>query len=328
MKSAALRLLAFALTAALLLPAVRADGDGWEDEGREIEVQHDNDGFEIISDRAEGAEHDRVRLRLEGQNAEFRFDFGEEGSAVPEAELKVRLERVIEFRDANGDGAFQAADDLRDEYDVGDLVLTGVDSVPVSSGGVDGLQVTADYAFRDLPMAHLAFRVTVFGNLTTFQGLQQSPVDMKMDLILENFLQESDTLPAIALRVQAEAPEGPSITAEELSFTAGNVTAKFLWTTTAEVDGVDRPVGVTIEPQESEVENGTVEAVAEVTFAYARGSSVVHDPPLGFSLATVLGGPVAQLLGNVAFYALGAVAAGALFAALAYARKGRRVKGQ
>jgi len=151
---------------------------------------------------------------------------------------------------------------------------------------------------------------------------------MKMDLILEDFLQESDTLPAIALRVQAEAPEGPSITAEELSFTAGNVTAKFRWKTTAEVDGVDRPVGVTIEPQESEVENGTVEAVAEVTFAYARGSSVVHDPTLGFSLATVLGGPVAQLLGNVAFYALGAVAAVALFAALAYARKGRRVKGQ
>lgn len=53
-----------------------------------------------------GETHDRIRLKLDGPNMRFEFELMESPSAAEtEGGVRVELERVLEFRDANGDGA-------------------------------------------------------------------------------------------------------------------------------------------------------------------------------------------------------------------------------
>jgi len=257
---------------------------------------------------------------------EFRFGLYESPNAVgSEAELTVRLERLVEFLD-EGDGLLGPGDDVRQEYDRSDLTLTSLDVANVTAGGVPGLQVTATYGFGGT--GRLGFRATVFGNLTTFQGLEQSPVEIKLDLLFEDFpYSENGTLPAIELRAKAEAPDGPSLPANGISFTSGTLSATFAWKTTALVDGVEMPVGTTVYRLPDE---GT-EAALSVAFAYGRGLlTIEHDPT--FAFARLAGGgtglPPVTLLGNWTFYAIGGVAALAVFLPFAIARKGRKNKGK
>ena len=323
-----IRLVALAVAMSLLVPSMAVADDEWGEDGRELEIDWSSDRFELRSDRVAGDAHDEIRLELDGSNVRFDFELRESPGAVEaEAGIRLELERVIEFRDANGDGAFQASDDVRAEYDQGDLALVSLTSGPASSGGIDGIEVIATYNFTDKPGSGLAFRATAFGNVTTFQGLPQRPVDVKLDLELTNVpYEENDTLPAIELKVVAEAPRGPNVTARDVSFTSGNRTGVFSWKDVADVDGVERPVRTTAVRLPDEVEGGEVEAVLSLTFAYARGANITHDPTFGFDLAPVA--TVVSFLGHWGFYALGAVLAAAVFASLALARRGRKAKGQ
>ena len=123
-----------ALMAAFLLlaPAVLADSDGWEEEARDQEVRLDADTFELRSGRVGG--EDEVRFLLDGDNVRFRLDFRDHrGDVEAEAELRVELERVFEFRDENGDGAFQEGEDVRAEHGPSDFDLQGLNSSAVKS---------------------------------------------------------------------------------------------------------------------------------------------------------------------------------------------------
>jgi hypothetical protein len=318
---------ALLLAFVMLVPVVSGDGDDeteWEDEERRLEIREETDRFELRSD-LEGEDGDRIRLRLDGDNIRFRFDLQEEiGSVESEAEMRVELERVFEFRDENGDGRFDAGDDVREEYDQGELELVDIAPVQTESGGVEGWEVTALYDFVDFPGSTLAFRVTAFGNLTTFQGLQQRPVDLKLDLVFVAFpYTEGDTLPGIELKLESEAHEQPEISGTSASFTAGNLTAVFSWKTVAEVDGVETDVGTTVVELPAEADEPN-ERVFSVTYAYARGADITHDPTFGF-----LRSPfevVAGVLGDVGLYLLGVLAAVAVFAALAVTARRRKVK--
>ena len=323
-------LLALVLAALLVAPLVAADESDWGEDERGLELITEQDRFELRSDRVAGDVHDEIRLELDGSNVRFDFELRESPGAVEaEAGLRLELERLIEFRDANGDGAFQSSDDVRAEYDAGDLPLVSLASGPTSSGGVDGIEVTATYNVTGKPGSTLAFRATAFGNVTTFQGLPQRPVDVKLDLVLTDFpYEENDTLPAIELKVAAEAPRGPNVTARDVSFTSGNLTGAFAWKDVADVDCVERPVHTTAVRLPDEVEGGEVEAVLSLTFAYARGASIVHDPTFGFDLAGVGTVVIVSALGHWGFYALGAVLAAIVFGSLAVARRGRKAKGQ
>ena len=310
---------ALVLSALLVVPA--AGHEAWGDDARRLEVREGTDGFELRSDRIAGDTHDRVRLALDGGNVRLDFDLMESpGATASEASMRVELERIVEFVDGDGDGAFDASEDVAAKYDQGDLELLDIARANVSSGGVEGLQVTATYSVTGFPGSTVGFRVTAFGNLTTFEGLQQSPVELKLDLVLDNFpYTKGDTRPAIELRVKAEAPNGPEFGAQKVSFTSGTLSASFGWKDTAEVDGAETPVGVTSDRRPDEVRNGDVESVLSLTFAYARGVNIVHDPTFGFDL-------LVGVRGDLGFYALGAVAAAAVFLGLAVARRGRKAK--
>lgn len=323
MKPPAVPLLALALAAALLIPAVAANGDDWNEEERRVEVEVWPDGFELRSDRVGGAESDRIRLRLDGGNAEFRFDLLATPAAQKvEAGLRVRLERIVEFRDENGDGTFQASEPVRAEFNAGELTLTGVYSEDVVSEGVLGVQVTANYTFAEYPESLVGFRATAFGDLTNFAQVGLRPVETKIDILLDGFpYVEGLTLPAIEVRIKAEGESVAEIVRDTLSFRAGNLSAFFGWKRTATVDGQASPVGVTLTIDEATP--GELEA--SVAFAYAHGSAIVHDPTVGF-FQTPAGGVTPVILGNPAFYAFGVIAAAAVFAILALARRGRKVK--
>ena len=316
MKSA---LLAMMAALVLLVPPVASHGGEWEEEGRDVRVDVTADTFELRSDRTEGEGSDQIRFRLDGDNIRFRLDFREDATDLTaEAELRVELERVFEFRDADGDGGFQDGEDVRSEHQASDLELLNLTSSAVSSGGVDGIQAAATYRFRDAPGSTLTFRATVFGDAATFQGLPLDPVDVKVDFLFDNFpYRDGDTLPALEARVDALAGTS-NLTLDAISFAAGNLTATFRWEDNATVDGSDLPVRTTVRPDGAET--------LLVTFAYARGDDIVHDPTLGFSLAEAVV-TTARILGNLAFYAVGAVAAVVLFAGVAYGRRGRKVKG-
>ena len=315
MKSA---LLAMMAALVLLVPPVASHGGEWEEEGRDVRVDVTADTFELRSDRTEGEGSDQIRFRLDGDNIRFRLDFREDATDLTaEAELRVELERVFEFRDADGDGGFQDGEDVRSEHQASDLELLNLTSSAVSSGGVDGIQAAATYRFRDAPGSTLTFRATVFGDAATFQGLPLDPVDVKVDFLFDNFpYRDGDTLPALEARVDALAGTS-NLTLDAISFAAGNLTATFRWEDTATVDGIDRPVRTTVASRENES--------LSVTFAYARGADIVHDPTLGFSLRDVLA-TTSRILGNPAFYALGVVASLAVFSGLVLIRR-RKVKG-
>src|SRR3990170_3026189 len=165
-----MRALALPVTAILVVVLLSplASADDWEDGARRLEVDARSDGFELRSDRRSGEGHDEIRLRLEGDNVLFRFELRQEAGAVDaDAELRLELERVIEFRDENADGAFQDGENVRAEYAPSDLTLTAVSARDVSAAGVGGIEVTASYTFDAAPASGLAFRATVFGDLTS-----------------------------------------------------------------------------------------------------------------------------------------------------------------
>ncbi len=328
MKSFGLQAMTLLLGLMLLAPLAGAHEEEheWEDDDRTLEVEEDETGVEIRSDRDDELGDDRVRLRLDGDAIEFDFQLqeGEEPREV-ESELEVELERILEFEDENGDGAFQNSDDVRESYDKNDLTLENITISNVSSGGVDGVQVSARYAFLAFPGSYLEFQVTAFGNLTSFQGVLQRPVELKMDIIFEAFpYTEATTLPAVELDVKTEAPEETNLTGDQVAFTTGNLTAVFSWLRTATVDGVDQRVGVTVGPAETEIEDGQVETVHPVVFAYARGDNIVHDPTFGFVRSVVPISETLSILGNTLFFAIGIAAAVIVFAVLAFARRKRK----
>jgi len=321
-----LRALIVVLAAVLVVPVALADGDAWEDGARHLDLEQNGDSFEMHSDHA-GAQDDRIRFRFDGGNVEFRLEFSDALNEIQtDAELRVRLDRVLEFEDENGDRAFQASERVRAEHQPSDLEFQILTIANVSAAGVDGIQASATYSFKDAPAASLTFRATAFGNLTTFEGLVQRPVEVKMDILLENldtFYTRSDTLPAISLQVETVSPDDVNLTAGQATFTAGNLSAVFSWKDTAEVDGAERAVGITAVPRD--IDPGEAETL--VTFAYARGSNITHDPTVGFALRDVIRA-AGGVLGNIVFYAVGAVAAVAVFGLLAGARKARKVKGK
>ena len=319
-----MRALALPVTAILVVVLLSplASADDWEDGARRLEVDARSDGFELRSDRRSGEGHDEIRLRLEGDNVLFRFELRQEAGAVDaDAELRLELERVIEFRDENADGAFQEGENVPAEHAPSDLTLTAVSVRNVSAASVPGIEVTANYTFGAAPASRLAFRVTVFGDLTSFQDLVQHPVEVKADILLFDFkYKEAGTLPGIVFRVRAASTSPPNITADGVTFEAGDLKGSFRWRDNATVYGNETPVGVTVRQ-----ETGAVgEQDLSVAFAYARGTNIVHDPTFGF-LKTITEA-VGRILGNPAFYALGAAAAVAAFGGLAAGRRSRKVK--
>ena len=308
----------------LLSPLVRASDD-WSDETRRLEVDARADGFEVRSERATGDVRDRIRLRLEGDNVRFRFEFQRDvGATEVDAELRVEIERVIEFQDLDADGVFGGSDVVRAEYGPSDLTLGAVSPENVSAGGVPGLRVTASYSFRDEPSSGLTFRVVTFGDLTAFQGFVQHPVEIKADIVFSDFPflepPEPDTLPGIVFRVVAASPTPPTVTADGVSIDAGGLQATFRWKDTAVVDGNETRVGVSV----SENPGQAGEQDLTVAFAYARGTNIVHDPTFGF--LKLIEEAAGRILGDIGLYALGAVAAMVTFSGLAWARKVRKVK--
>jgi len=317
-----MRVLVVAALFGLALFAPLASADDWTDGSRRLEIDARTDGFELRSERRVGEGHDEIRLRLEGDNVRFRFEFRQEAGGVDaDAELRLELERVIEFRDENADGAFQDGENVRAEYAPSDLTLTAVSARDVSAAGVGGIEVTASYTFDAAPASGLAFRATVFGDLTSFQDLVQHPVEVKADILFSDFnYTENDTRSGIVFRVRAASTSPPNITADGVAFETGDLRASFRWTDNATVDGNETRVGVTVRP-----ESGAVgEQDLSVAFAYARGANIVHDPTFGF-LRTITEA-VGRILGNPAFYALGAAAAVFVFGGLAAGRRGRKVK--
>ena len=313
--------LAALLALALLAPLASA-GDDWRDGARRLEIDIRSDGFEFRSERREGEGRDEIRLRLEGDAVRFRFELRQDANATEaDAELRLELERVIEFRDENGDGAFQDGENVRAEHTTSDLNLAAVSARNVSAAGVPGIEATANYAFNAAPASTLTFRATAFGDLTSFQNFVQHPVEVKADLLFSDFpYTEAGTRPGIVFRVRAASTSPPNITADGVTFEAGDLRGTFRWKNNATVDGNETRVGVTVLEETGAVGERNV----SVTFAYARGADIVHDPTIGFLQPVT--GALGRILGNPVFYALGAVAAVVVFGGLAAGRRRRKVK--
>ena len=317
-----MRVLVVAALFGLALFAPLASADDWTDGSRRLEIDASTDGFELRSERRVGEGHDEIRLRLEGGNVRFRFEFRQEAGGVDaDAELRLELERVIEFHDENADGAFQDGEDVRAEHTPSDLTLAAVSAQNVSAAGVPGVEVTANYVFDAAPSSGLAFRATIFGDLASFQDLVQHPVEVKADILFSDFpYTEAGTRPGIVFRVRAASTSPPNITANGVAFEAGDLKGLFRWKGNATVDGNETRVGVTVRQ-----DTGAVgEQDLSVAFAYERGANIVHDPTFGF-LRTIAEA-VGRILGNPVFYALGVAAAVAAFGGLAAGRRVRKVK--
>lgn len=214
--------------------------------------------------------------------------------------LDVQLDIVVEYRDTDGDGA----------YDVGEPVLNRTDLRTAPHRVVqDDANETRELVYELHGDGELVLRF----DLGTAHGRQ---VATKVDVrITGHTFEGPDT--RLALGSLVEVPGGVETVEIDgepaIAGTSGDEVAYLSWAPTVEVDGVEHAVGWS-----AHVSAETPSESAIVYWSYPQGDEIVHDPRLGVTAA------VEDLAGQISPFAIGlAVALAVLGVGYATRRRGR-----
>ncbi len=271
--------------------------DEFESASREVEVETDDDAFEM---RSFGEDGDRIRLRFEAPDAELRLDFVILDTNLTEVQLEIAFEAVMEFVDANGNGAYDLGETVVQQFRVDDMSF----EVLTPEYLVDGNKIAVEYT------SEFTFRLTfwIFGNETLLNGTLVKPTHVKFDIGIEGFPFEMENS-SLAVQMELKTEVDPTMDAnastslEELQAIAERYAGFFRWSTMAEVDGVLRPVNSTVVKVESEVDSQATEELEVkriIVLAYPQGEIILHDPVVGITLAR-LPGAIVSLLSTFAY---------------------------
>lgn len=239
---------------------------------------------------------------------------GPNTSATSQDILDLEIRRLLEYRDTNGDGAYDPGEPIAREVSYAQPESPFAFFFPFGENFVD-LQLPYDWNFTspegDLTIGALfandslldalqGFRITVGdgtpANLTvdsylflrpsTFKGIPLTPTVLKLDLYVGHHsgFAASDTAVALEMRLsstQQRFSSTSNASSESVSTSSAAATAFFTWDSNATVDGASAPVRSTIlTPTESE----TI-----VYLSYPRGGVIWHDPVLGLGTAAERG---------------------------------------
>lgn len=238
---------------------------------------------------------------------------GSNTTAISQDVLDLEVRRLLEYRDANSNGA----------YDPGELVAREINYAQPESPfafffpfGANWADVSLPYAWnRSSPDEELAigalfkedplledlsgFEITVgdgtpanftmysyfFLRPSAYKGIPLTPTQLKLDVYIEHHsgFAAEDTAVALEWRLSSTQHRfaiTANGTSESLTTSSEAAQAFFSWSTNATVDGVSRPVRSNVlSANES----------ATVYLSYPRGGVIWHDPILG--LGSVGGSP-------------------------------------
>ncbi|MBW3583792.1 MAG: hypothetical protein KY455_11890 [Euryarchaeota archaeon] len=296
------------------------EGDDPAEVERKVEVETDDDGVSMVFKREDGAGEDKVEMEFRVDDATFRTKYETE-NATEEMELKLSVVfgALAEFRDSDGDGAYDDGETIVSAWSLGEGGETELEGVPdleelggdrsidwgtpevrdVTADGVTGKTIVVAGTFDGAGAFLLRFHV--FGDFVDFQGESLHPTSAKIDIVFRDYpFEEEDTLVALFMETESKAEhefeddhdeveEDEEGVASSASLGDRNMSLVFTWKGNATVDGNDTTVHTTVlaEKTESEAEEGETEEKHEKAFAltYARGTNIVHDPEMFLSSA-------------------------------------------
>lgn len=326
-----------------------------DDVERKVEVDGHKASVELK--REDNATEDKVELTLDTEDAALEVKFeAEEGDAETERKLEATFHVLLEYEDANANGAFDAGEPvasawlLSDDADADDVDAledlapngTVAWDLPVvtdvaSNDGTPGKQISANATFGPDGNATFGLDMRVYGDFALEDDFTLEPTEAKIDIRVDGYpFERNDTALALMLTTEAKTEldeDHDDIDRDQTGVVASDtlgdrvVNLTFTWSDNATVDGASTAVHTTLlefkEETETEMdaEGNATESKVEKTFAlsYARGDAVVHDPVMGVSYS---GGETATV-GPLPFAGPAAVVAGVVLAALFVARARR-----
>lgn len=292
------------------------DDDDDEDE-REDEMKHkvetsvSGDEVEVELKREASESESKIEFKVDLSEAKFELEYEEETEALEtEQKLEVRLSRLLEFVDGDGDGIFDEGETILSSYAIGsdgdDLsgdvpengsVLWAQPTLSdLSVGAMTGKKIEARGSFGADGNATFGLDIMVFGDFTMLNGSQLMPTDVKIDFLILDFPYTSnDSQVGLLMKTktkQEQERENEHIDADEDGIVASSATdlsavnLAFTWKSMANIDGVDATVGTTVLAQEVESEADEYEFKQRFVLSYARGDAIIHDPVAGVAYAS------------------------------------------
>jgi hypothetical protein len=320
------------------------DDDGVDDDledlnerGLHVEIEPGRVEIESVLVNSDGLDEIELEFRAE-DGIKVEMELSKHHNTVePELEISVEFREIIEFVDENGDGYYDDSDveisvyDLR-EAEYSEITYITQETVDNETEHVVSAQTT-DGVFKVVLHA--------VGDFAKIESGTIAPSEVKIDLLINNYPYEgNNTQLALMSKLEAEAEyeseeefeeehgeEGEDHLSEEedeheekIILSSSEALGYFSWADTAEVDGVTTPVKTIIKNETEGV---------KIFFAYARGTSINHDPKLGVPYLTLSSGTTETTtdLGMRLVPYLGALVVGAVIIGLAVSWR-RKKNGQ
>src|SRR2546426_1788188 len=233
---------------------------------------------------------------------------GSNDTAIGQDIFNLEVRRIIEYRDADGSGAYEPGEPVVNVVPLSQPESPHVRAWPFAQDGsamdlpyywntsMPEAELTEGALFAGDPLldrlshfwistgngvpTNLTLNSFFFLRPTTYQGVPLTPTRLKLDLLLEHiFYVAGDTAPALEFELtssQFRFSSNGSGATEGLFTNSTAAQAFFTWNPNATADRATAPVRATIvETNES----------ATVYLSYPRASSIHHDPVFGLAFA-------------------------------------------
>lgn len=309
----------------------RAGAEAFDAVERKVVTRVDAARAEFKLEREEGPAEDELKFSFDTGDVQAKVEFESENlTGESEVELRARFRELVEFEDANGNGAFDPWERVVQRISLASAAWRPLVLEDASAAGAAGKVVRARADLTPGGLFGLDF--FVFGEFARVGSVSLEPTEVKFDILIQGFPYQSNSS-QVALRLETrheaefeaeageDAEDDDEVAGDEdaVVVQAGPVKALLTWKENATVDGASRPVRATFEKVETEqeMEDGEAKTEEKRVFAlsYARGSDILHDPVLGIASASAVG------LGPAVLVAAGLVAVAAVAAAFVVFRR-------
>ncbi len=194
--------------------------------------------------------------------------------------LMVAYVGLVEFKDVNGNGAFDNGTDMVVQLmSLRNLTYTPPLYTPIiSQDGKHGIQIVANSTASATNFV-FGVKADLFGQYAVVDGKVIAPTESKITTYILNF-PFKNTSDKVALQVVAMSAyniEHETSTSENtIRVRSSTAQGFYTWTSSATVDGQM----VAVAPSYETVRNHAV-----INIAYPSGTSIIHDPILGIDFA-------------------------------------------
>ena len=296
------------------------DADEREEDEAPRRVEIETNGLEtsIKMSREDAAGEDEIEIKFDAGEAKLAVKYEREADdAESEQKLVARFHELIEFVDANGNGAYDPGEVIASAYLLGEEAEVAGDvhgratwqpvtATDVTKGNASGKQLDSRATFANGSVFGLTFYV--FGDFANVDGATLQPTEAKLDILIQNYpYVRNDTNVGLVLTLKAEEEferEHEFVDPDEEGIAASGAVDQtsfslvFTWKDVARVDGVDQRVHATVLKNETSAESERSEDAEEreleqkalLVLSYARGDDILHDPTVGVSYQTLSAG--------------------------------------